>query len=86
MAPRSSPGPARARGILVRVAHYGRTLKGSLPKKLAKEAANAGISLLPVVGTFASVASAGETVAESAKQGRSWHAALMKLRGASERP
>lgn len=58
-------------------------LKGSLPKKLAKDAANAGISLLPVVGTFGSVASAGETLAESAKHSRTWHAALMKLRKAT---
>lgn len=58
-------------------------MKGSLGKKLVKEGVNAGISLLPVVGTFASAVSASETVAESVKASRTWHAALMKLRGAA---
>jgi hypothetical protein len=61
-------------------------LKGSLPKKLAKEGINAGLSLIPVVGTFASAISAAELVGESAGQSRTWHAALMKLRKAAERP
>ncbi len=59
-------------------------LKGSLPKKLAKEGMNAGISLIPTVGTFAAGVSAAEAIGESAKQARTWHAALMKLRRAPD--
>lgn len=59
-------------------------IEGSLPKKLVKEGINAGISLIPVAGTFASGVSAAETLAESAKHKRTWHAALMKLRRAAE--
>jgi hypothetical protein len=55
-------------------------MKGSVAKRLVKEGVNAGISLLPVVGTFSSAVSAAEAVAESSKQSRTWHAALMKLR------
>jgi hypothetical protein len=58
-------------------------LEGSLPKKLVKDGINAGISFIPVAGTFASAVSAAETLAESAKQKRTWHAALMKLRKAA---
>jgi hypothetical protein len=61
-------------------------LHGSLPKKLVKEGVNAGISLLPVVGTFASGVSIAETLADSAKHARTWHAAVMKLRKAAGRP
>ena len=60
-------------------------LKGSLPKKLAKEGVNAGISFIPVVGSFAAAVSAAEAVGESAKQARTWHAALMKLRREADR-
>ena len=57
-------------------------MKGSLPRKLAKEGVNAGLSLLPAVGTLASAVSAVETVGESMMQSRTWHAALMKLHDA----
>jgi hypothetical protein len=55
-------------------------MKGSLPKKLARRGSTAAVSVLPTVGTFASVLSTGETVAEPVKGGRTWHAALIKLR------
>jgi hypothetical protein len=59
-------------------------IEGSLSKKIVKEGVNAGISLIPVVGAFASGISVAETVAEAAKGRRTWHAALMRLRKATE--
>ena len=59
-------------------------IEGSLPKKLVKDSVNAGISLIPFVGSFASGVSAAETLAEAAKRRRTWHAALMKLRKSTE--
>lgn len=58
-------------------------VEGSLPKKLVKDGVNAGISLIPFVGSFASGVSAAETLAEAAKRKRTWHAALMTLRKAT---
>lgn len=62
-------------------------LKGSVTKRIAKEAANAGVSLIPFGGAaYGSGVSLGEAIVEIAKDRRSWHAALMELRAAADDP
>jgi hypothetical protein len=59
-------------------------LKGSVTKKIAREAANTGVSLIPFAGAFLGPgASLAETIAETVKDRRSWHAALMQPRTAA---
>jgi hypothetical protein len=59
-------------------------LKGSVTKKIAREAANTGVSLIPFAGAFLGPgASLAETIAETVKDRRSWHAALIQLRTAA---
>jgi hypothetical protein len=58
--------------------------KGSAAKKLAKEAVNTAVSLVPVVGTVLGPGvSLSETITEVVKDRRSWHAALMQLKDKS---
>ena len=58
--------------------------RGSVGKKLAKEAATTAVSFFPVVGpALGPGVSPSETVTEVVKDRRSWHAALMLLRQAA---
>lgn len=59
--------------------------RGNAAEKIAKDAANTGVSFLPFVGPFLGPGvSLSETVAEVVKDRRSWRAALMQLRAAAE--